>query len=153
MVGAIERRVVLGVLLEAAGPVTASQVSRRLSLDPEHSRRALSALESYGQARSLLALDGGPALFVAAERPEREYVRCPVCGAVEAVVEHPLEPLRRRLRERLGQELRLSRFLFAWTCEPCVGQADRAGAMWPWVEGPGESDGAVCSARARERSA
>jgi len=120
MVGAIERCVVLGELLEARSPLTGAQLARRLRADEPSVQAALSALERYGQVRRLLPLDGSAAVFVFESQREREFVRCPGCGSVRAVDEHPLQLLRARLRERLGQELSFSRYVFAADCARCA---------------------------------
>ena len=120
MVGPVQRWVVLGELIGAGEPLGVEQLGRRASLETAAIRRTLGALREYGQVRLLLALDDGPALFVPAERPTVAYLRCPACGGVSAPAEHPLAPLARQLRERFGQELRLSRFVFAWRCARCA---------------------------------
>lgn len=152
MVGVLERCVVLGELLGAPGPVTVAGLGELLPLDTEQIGRALGALESYGQVRSLIALDDGSRLFLAVEGPERAYARCRVCGAIDAVAEHPLEPMRRQLRERFGQDLRLSRFMISWICERCSTGDRWADSTWPWAAS-GDRDVAISATRVNEERA
>jgi Fe2+ or Zn2+ uptake regulation protein len=126
MVGTIERCVVLGELLEARSALTSAQLARRLRAHNRPVDAALSALEEYGQVRRLLPVDGGAAMFVIEDQCERAYVRCPGCGAVEALANHPFDSICRRLHGRFGLE---SRFADSYSRRSASGAQMRANRL------------------------
>jgi Fur family ferric uptake transcriptional regulator len=124
------RRLVLEALYGADGPVSALRLSELLAIDPASVYRNLEALERHGLVRHV-HLAHGPGLFVLCSREEREYLYCESCARVTPVAPRALDPLRRRVRERFGYEVRFTHFALVGVCASCAAlqRPDASGAV------------------------
>jgi Fur family ferric uptake transcriptional regulator len=120
------RRLVLEALYGADGPVSALRLSELLGIDPTSVYRNLEALERHGLVRHI-HLGHGPGLYVLCSREEREYLYCESCAKVTPVAPAALDPLRRRLRERFGYEVRFTHFALVGLCTDCAARPRGAG--------------------------
>jgi Fur family transcriptional regulator, ferric uptake regulator len=113
------RRLVLEALYAAEGPVSALRLSELLGIDPTSVYRNLEALERHGLVRHI-HLGHGPGLYVLRSCEEREYLYCERCAKVTPVAPRELDPVRRRLRERFGYEVRFTHFALVGLCTACA---------------------------------
>lgn len=120
------RRLVLEVLFDADGPVSAEHIMRRLGIDLTSVYRNLETLESHGFVRHV-HLGHGPGLYALLTRGEREYLYCEACGAVRAVSPEELDDVRAGVRERFGYEARFTHFAIVGTCPECSRSGGPAG--------------------------
>jgi Fur family transcriptional regulator, ferric uptake regulator len=116
------RRLVLQALFGAEGPLSALHLSQRLGVDPTSVYRNLEALERQGLVHHI-HLGHGPGLYALYSREEREYLYCESCAKVTPVSPRALEPVRRRLRERFGYEVRFTHFALVGLCTSCAANA------------------------------
>jgi Fur family transcriptional regulator, ferric uptake regulator len=119
------RRLVLGALYAADGPVTAEQVANGLAgrlprSDLASVYRNLETLEETGLVRHF-HLGHGPGLYAPAGTGDREYLVCESCGAVKAVAPEEMEPVRSEIRKRFGYEARFGHFPILGVCRDCEG--------------------------------
>jgi Fur family transcriptional regulator, ferric uptake regulator len=115
------RRLVLEALFGVDGPVSAEQLTRRLGLEVTSVYRNLETLERHGLVRHV-HLAHGPGLYALRGQAEPEYLHCERCGAVRSVSPKELEPVRERVRERFGYEVRFTHFAIVGTCSECSAQ-------------------------------
>ncbi|HEV2982050.1 MAG TPA: Fur family transcriptional regulator [Solirubrobacteraceae bacterium] len=113
------RRLVLEALYAAEGPVSALRLSEQLGIDPTSVYRNLEALERRGIVRHI-HLGHGPGLYVLCSREEREYLYCESCAKVTPVAPGALDPVRRRLRDRFGYEVKFTHFAIVGLCTACA---------------------------------
>lgn len=113
------RRLVLEALYGAEGPVSAMRLSELLGIDPTSVYRNLEALERHGLVRHI-HLGHGPGLYVLSPREEREYLYCENCAKVTPVAPGALDPVRRRVRERFGYEVKFTHFAIVGLCTSCA---------------------------------
>jgi Fur family transcriptional regulator, ferric uptake regulator len=116
------RRLVLEALYGADGPVSALRLSELLGIDATSVYRNLEALEREGLVRHI-HLGHGPGLYALHSREEREYLYCESCAKVTPVAPRALDPMRRRLRERFGYEVRFTHFALVGLCTGCAANA------------------------------
>jgi Fur family transcriptional regulator, ferric uptake regulator len=112
------RRMVLGALFSAEGPVSATHLSRTLALDESSVYRNLELLEQRGLVRHL-HLGHSPGLYTLATHREVEYLYCESCAKVTAVEPERLDPIRAHLRREFGHTPRFSHFAIVGICEEC----------------------------------
>jgi len=113
------RRLVLEALFAAEGPVSATHLSRTLSLDESSVYRNLELLEQRGVVRHL-HLGHSPGLYVLAREDEVEYLYCERCAKVTAVAPRDVDPIRRAIRDRFGYTARFTHFAIVATCDECA---------------------------------
>jgi Fur family transcriptional regulator, ferric uptake regulator len=113
------RRLVLEALFAADQPVTAEHLATGLRLDLTSVYRNLEVLEQQGLVRHV-HLGHGPGLYALVARGEHEYLYCERCHAVTAVAPEELAPVRDRIRERFGYEVRFTHFPLTGTCAACA---------------------------------
>jgi Fur family transcriptional regulator, ferric uptake regulator len=118
------RRLVLEALFAVDGPVSAEQLTRRLGLEVTSVYRNLETLERHGLVRHV-HLGHGPGLYALRGQDEPEYLHCERCGAVRSVSPNELQPVRERLRQRFGYEVRFTHFAIVGTCSECSVQDPR----------------------------
>jgi Fur family transcriptional regulator, ferric uptake regulator len=118
------RRLVIEALFAADGPVAASALAQRLSLEESSVYRNLEVLEQHGLARHV-HLGHGPGLYVLAGRERGEFLYCEGCGQVTVLHPHDLDAIRAEVRERFGLTARFAHFPIVGLCADCdaAGQA------------------------------
>lgn len=116
------RRLVLEALFAADGPVSATHLSRTLSLDESSVYRNLELLEHRGVVRHL-HLGHSPGLYVLAGEHEVEYLYCERCAKVTAVSPEQIDPIREQIRRELGYTPRFTHFAIVGLCEACAADA------------------------------
>jgi Fur family transcriptional regulator, ferric uptake regulator len=119
------RRLVLEALFAADGPVSATHLSRTLSLDESSVYRNLELFEQRGIARHL-HLGHSPGLYVLASEQELEYLYCERCASVTAVSPERLHPVRERIQSEFGYTPRFTHFAIVGICQDCARAGDRA---------------------------
>lgn len=119
------RRLVLEALFAADGPVSATHLSRTLSLDESSVYRNLELLEQRGVIRHL-HLGHSPGLYVLAGEHEVEYLFCERCSKVTAVSPEQVDPIREQIRRELGYTPRFTHFAIVGLCETCAADAPAA---------------------------
>jgi Fur family transcriptional regulator, ferric uptake regulator len=118
------RRLVLGALYAADGPVSAEGIAGGLegrlpASDLASVYRNLETLEQLGLVRHV-HFGHGPGLYTPAGAGEREYLSCDRCGAHLAVPPANLDGVRGALREALGWEARFTHFPLVGACPACA---------------------------------
>jgi Fur family transcriptional regulator, ferric uptake regulator len=113
------RRLVLGALFAADGPVAAGDLARELSLDESSVYRNLDVLEQQGLIRHV-HLGHSAGLYVRAGREEAEYLYCERCAKVTTVPPARLDPVRKRIREQFGYTARFGHFPIVGVCSECT---------------------------------
>jgi Fur family transcriptional regulator, ferric uptake regulator len=123
------RRLVIEALFAAEGPVTASALAQRLSLEESSVYRNLEVLEQHGLARHV-HLGHGPGLYVLAGREHGEFVYCEGCGRVTVARPHELDDIRQVIQDRYGITARFAHFPIVGLCTDCsaAGTTPRAHA-------------------------
>jgi Fur family transcriptional regulator, ferric uptake regulator len=119
------RRLVLSALFNADGPVSATHLSRTLSLDESSVYRNLELLEERGLVRHL-HLGHSPGLYVLASEHEVEYLYCERCAKVTAVTPDRLDPIRAQVRNEFGYTPRFTHFAIVGVCHDCAGAPSKA---------------------------
>ncbi len=119
------RRLVLGMLYAAEGPLTAEQLAGGLDgvlpqSDPASVYRNLEVLEEVGLVRHL-HIGHGPGRYVGANVPRQEYLMCEECGALRAVEPHELDKARALIQRQFGHEAHFTHFPLAGLCSDCAG--------------------------------
>ncbi len=118
------RRLILEALFAAAGPVSAVQISRKLSIEITSVYRNLEMLEEHGLVRHV-HLAHGPGLYVLVGRVEHEYLYCELCEKVTPVAVEELDPVRDRIRQRFGYEAHFTHFAIVGLCPTCAASERR----------------------------
>ena len=118
------RRLILEALFAAAGPVSAVQISRELSIEITSVYRNLEMLEEHGLVRHV-HLAHGPGLYVLVGRVEHEYLYCELCEKVTPVAVEELDPVRDRIRQRFGYEAHFTHFAIVGRCPTCAASERR----------------------------
>jgi Fur family ferric uptake transcriptional regulator len=113
------RRLVLEALFAADGPVAASDLAQRLSIDESSVYRNLEVLEHQGLIRHV-HLGHSAGLYVRIGKEEVEYLYCERCAKVTTVPPARLEPVRRRIRELFGYTARFGHFPIVGVCDDCA---------------------------------
>ncbi len=116
------RRLVLGSLYAAGGPVSAEGIAGGLEgrfpvSDLASVYRNLETLEELGLIRHF-HLGHGPGLYAPAGE-EREYLLCESCHALRSVDPAELDAVRERIREDLGFSARFTHFPIVGQCLEC----------------------------------
>ncbi|HEX5195159.1 MAG TPA: transcriptional repressor [Solirubrobacteraceae bacterium] len=119
------RRLVIEALFAADGPVSASALARRLSLEESSVYRNLEVLEQRGLARHV-HLGHGPGLYVLAGRDRTEFLYCEGCGAVTVLEPHELDAIRDQIHDRFGLTARFAHFPIVGLCSRCAAGDGRA---------------------------
>jgi Fur family ferric uptake transcriptional regulator len=114
------RRLVLGALFAADGPVSAAHLGRTLSLDESSVYRNLELLEHRGLVRHL-HLGHSPGLYVLASGDDVEYLYCERCARVTAVTPDRLDPIREQINRQFGYTPRFTHFAIVGICRSCAG--------------------------------
>jgi Fur family transcriptional regulator, ferric uptake regulator len=112
------RRLVIEALFGADGPVAASELAQRLSLEESSVYRNLEVLEQHGLARHV-HLGHGPGLYVLAARDRGEFLYCEGCGAVTVLEPHELDAIRDEIHDRFGLTARFAHFPIVGLCAGC----------------------------------
>jgi Fur family ferric uptake transcriptional regulator len=120
------RRLVLGALFAADGPVPADRIARELNLELTSVYRNLETLERHGLVRHV-HLGHGAGLYALVGAGEREYLHCERCGAVRTLDPRQLDPVRKSIRARFGYDVRFTHFALEGTCADCARAARAAG--------------------------
>jgi Fur family transcriptional regulator, ferric uptake regulator len=118
------RRLILEALFAAAGPVSAVQISRDLSIEITSVYRNLEMLEEHGLVRHV-HLAHGPGLYVLVGRVEHEYLYCELCEKVTPVAVAELDPVRDQIRQRFGHEASFTHFAIVGLCRTCAAGEQR----------------------------
>jgi Fe2+ or Zn2+ uptake regulation protein len=123
------RRLVLGALYAADGPVSAEDIAGGLEgrlpvSDLASVYRNLETLEQLGLVRHV-HFGHGPGLYTLACASEREYLSCDRCGARLAVPPAALDGVRGALREAFGWEARFTHFPVVGACPACARNEER----------------------------
>jgi Fur family transcriptional regulator, ferric uptake regulator len=118
------RRLVLGALYAADGPVSAEGIAGGLegrlpASDLASVYRNLDTLEQLGLVRHV-HFGHGPGLYTLAGASEREYLSCERCGAHLAVAPAALDGVRGALRAAFGWEARFTHFPLVGACPACA---------------------------------
>lgn len=113
------RRLVVEALFAAEGPVSASHLSRELSLDESSVYRNLELLEDRGIVRHL-HLGHSPGLYVLAAENEVEYLYCERCAKVTAVTPQRLDAVRQEIKNQFGYTPQFTHFAIVGTCQDCI---------------------------------
>jgi Fur family ferric uptake transcriptional regulator len=113
------RRLVLEALFAADGPVSAQQLSRKLTIDTTSVYRNLELLESFGLVRHV-HLAHGAGLYVLAGRREHEYLYCEACEKVTAVAVEDLDQVRELINAQFGFRARFTHFAIVGLCDDCT---------------------------------
>jgi Fur family ferric uptake transcriptional regulator len=113
------RRLVIEALFAADGPVSASALARRLSLEESSVYRNLEVLEQRGLARHV-HLGHGPGLYVLAGHDRTEFLYCEGCGAVTVLEPHELDAIRDQIHDRFGLTARFAHFPIVGVCSGCA---------------------------------
>jgi Fur family ferric uptake transcriptional regulator len=116
------RRMIVNVLFEANGPVSAQQIAgglRQTPLDLASVYRNLEKLEEIGVVRHFHA-GHGPGRYVLVGGGEREYLACDRCGAIEEIDRGELDELREDVHARFGYEVRFTHFPMVGLCPRCA---------------------------------
>jgi Fur family transcriptional regulator, ferric uptake regulator len=116
------RRMIVNLLFEADGPVSAQQIAGGLHqtpLDLASVYRNLEKLEEVGVVRHFHA-GHGPGRYVLAGGGEREYLACDRCGAIEEIDGCELDELREEVQARFGYEVRFTHFPMVGVCPRCA---------------------------------
>ena len=121
------RRLVLGALFAADGPISAERIARELQLELTSVYRNLETLERHGLVRHV-HLGHGAGLYALVGAGEREYLHCERCGAVRTLEPRQLDPLRKSIRARFGYDVRFTHFALEGTCAECARDAPSAGS-------------------------
>lgn len=112
------RRLVLEALFDNQEPASAEQLARRLELELTSVYRNLELLERLGLVRHL-HLGHSAGLYALVGREERDYLYCERCGSVRGLAPEEFEPIRSRIRELWGHDVRFTHFALAGTCAGC----------------------------------
>jgi Fur family ferric uptake transcriptional regulator len=117
------RRIVLEVLFEADGPVSAERIAQggdgRTMLDLTSVYRGLEYLEQLGVVRHV-HVGHGPGLYALIGDTEVEYLACERCDRVKSVPSAQLDPVRAAVRKAFGYEARFSHFPIVGLCPACA---------------------------------
>jgi Fur family transcriptional regulator, ferric uptake regulator len=111
---------VLEALFAAEGPVSASRLSRELSLDESSVYRNLELFEDRGLVRHL-HLGHSAGLYVLTDENEVEYLYCERCAKVTAVTPERLDPIREQITDEFGYTPRFTHFAIVGVCQDCGG--------------------------------
>ena len=117
------RRLIVQILLDAAGPLTAREIASgpngaSIGLDLASVYRNLETLEEHGLVHQIHT-GQGPGRYVLAGAGRREYLACRRCGAVMVVDPDELDELRASVRERFGYEVAFSDVPMVGLCQDC----------------------------------
>jgi Fur family ferric uptake transcriptional regulator len=123
----IARRMVLELLFRETDPVSAERVAQALGIDVASVYRNLEMLERHGLVHHV-HLGHGPGLYVLVGRGEHEYLYCDRCATVTPLEPEQLDPIRDRLRESFGYEVRFTHFPLVGLCGECAGEDTPAAA-------------------------
>jgi Fur family ferric uptake transcriptional regulator len=113
------RRLIIEALFAAAGPVSAPQLSLKLSLDESSVYRNLELLERQGLTRHV-HLGHGPGLYALVGRDDGEYLYCERCAKVTLLAPEELDSVRAQIRERFGHHARFTHFAIVGLCGECA---------------------------------
>jgi Fur family ferric uptake transcriptional regulator len=117
------RRLVLGALYAADGPVSAEGIAGGLEgrlpvSDLASVYRNLETLEQLGLVRHC-HLGHGPGLYLPTGTREREYLVCDSCSSVSAVDPAQMDAVRALIRERFGYDAHFTHFPILGLCADC----------------------------------
>ena len=117
------RRLIVQILLDAAGPLTAREISSgpdgaSIVLDLASVYRNLETLEQHGLVDQIHT-GPGPGRYVIAGTGRREYLACERCGAVTVVDPDELDELCATVRDRFGYEVAFSDVPMVGVCGDC----------------------------------
>jgi Fur family ferric uptake transcriptional regulator len=117
------RRLIVQILLDAAGPLTAREISSgpdggSVGLDLASVYRNLETLEEHGLVDQIHP-GQGPGRYILAGAGKREYLACERCGAVAVVDPGELDELRSSVRERFGYEVAFTDVPMVGVCRDC----------------------------------
>lgn len=123
------RRVVLGALYAADGPLSAEQIAagvggRVPTSDIASVYRNLETLERLGIVRHV-HLGHSPALYAVALNGEREYLACDRCGDFLTVRPSELDEVRDAIRSRFGYVASFTHFPIVGLCSNCARELER----------------------------
>jgi len=124
------RRLVLEALFAAAGPVSAADLARELSLDESSVYRNLEVLEQLGVARHV-HLGHSAGLYTLVSDEVVEYLCCERCGKVTAVAPARLDAVRAQIRDEFGYAARFTHFAIVGVCPDCAARANSGTAKAP----------------------
>jgi Fur family ferric uptake transcriptional regulator len=118
------RRLIVGFLFDASGPVSAQQIAiglDRTPLDLASVYRNLEKLEAIGVVRHFHA-GHGPGRYVLNRGRASEYLTCDRCGAIREIDRRELDPIRQAVQERFGYEVGFAHFPMVGLCPRCAGR-------------------------------
>jgi Fur family ferric uptake transcriptional regulator len=112
------RRLIIDALFAAAGPVSAPDLARILSLEESSVYRNLEVLERHGLTRHV-HLGHGPGLYALVGRDDGDYLYCERCGKVTVLAGQELAPVREHIASSFGLTPRFSHFAIVGRCGGC----------------------------------
>jgi Fur family ferric uptake transcriptional regulator len=123
------RRLVVGALLAADGPMSAEQIAEGIggrvpSSDIASVYRNLQAFEDIGLVRHV-HLGHGPGLYALAVAGEREYLTCERCADYRAVLPEELDAVRELIECQFGYRARFTHFPIVGLCASCAAAVRR----------------------------
>jgi Fur family ferric uptake transcriptional regulator len=121
------RRLVLEALFAAAGPVSATDLARDLSLEESSVYRNLEVLEQRGVVRHV-HLGHSAGLYTLVSDEAVEYLYCERCARVTAVAPNRLDTVRDQIREQFGYTARFTHFAIVGVCPECAARPDAPGS-------------------------
>jgi Fe2+ or Zn2+ uptake regulation protein len=118
------RRLVVGALLAADGPMSAEQIAEGIggrvpSSDIASVYRNLQAFEEIGLVRHV-HLGHGPGLHALAVAGEREYLTCERCADYRAVAPEELDAVRGMIEGHFGYRASFTHFPIVGLCPSCA---------------------------------
>jgi Fur family transcriptional regulator, ferric uptake regulator len=129
------RRVVLGALYAADGPLSAEQIAmgvggRVPTSDVASVYRNLETLAQIGIVRHV-HLGHSPSLYAVASAGEQEYLTCERCGEYTSVAPGELNETRETIRTRFGLLASFAHFPIVGLCAQCVVESRPAAGQRP----------------------
>lgn len=118
------RRLVVGALLAADGPMSAEQIAEGIggrvpASDLASVYRNLQAFEHAGLVHHV-HLGHSPGLYALAVSGEREYLTCERCGDYRAVAPQQLGPVRELIQREFGYLASFAHFPIVGLCASCA---------------------------------
>jgi len=118
------RRLVLGALLVADGPMSAEQIAEGIGgrvpcSDIGSVYRNLQALQDVGLVRHV-HLGHGPGLHALVVAGEQEYLTCERCADYRAVAAEELDAVRELIERQFGYRARFTHFPIVGLCPGCA---------------------------------
>ena len=118
------RRIVLEVLLDAEGPVSAEHLASGQGCDLPTTYRNLELLERLGIVRHV-HIGHGPGLYALVGEEDPTYLVCESCGQLNRLPAAEATEIRRRIGAATGFEAHFTHFPILGLCSSCAAEGDR----------------------------